>query len=212
MRTEEIKKAEELSTRLNAILGYKPKIQKSVPTKQAKDLSFINKLSAVDVVKMKSGKDGVNGRDGSPDSPAQIADKLNTLDGAIEAKVIKGLPDYSADIQKVNKRIDTSDLRWHGGGLSTVSHDSTLTGSGTPSSPLSVVSVGPTTYSETPVGLINSSNTVYTTLHTITTVFVLAINGQFIHPSEYTVTGAGFTMGTALDSSLSGTSFTIVYQ
>ena len=51
---------------------------------------------------------------------------------------------------------------------------------------------------ETPSGLINGVNTVYTTTQTIGTVILLAFNGQFIHPSEYVVSGAGFTMNTAL--------------
>lgn len=66
-------------------------------------------------------------------------------------------------------------------------------------------------YVETPTGAINGSNKIYTTANTITTVLSLHINGQFIHPSEYTASGAGFTMGTALDSSLSGLGFTIIY-
>ncbi len=63
---------------------------------------------------------------------------------------------------------------------------------------------------ETPGGLINGVNTVYTTTQTIGTVIVLAFNGQFIAPSEYTVSGAGFTMGVALPNFPSG-SFTISY-
>jgi hypothetical protein len=42
-------------------------------------------------------------------------------------------------------------------------------------------------------------------------VFSMAINGMFIHPGEYTVSGSGFTMGTALDASLSAASFSISY-
>ncbi len=38
-----------------------------------------------------------------------------------------------------NMPLNMNDMRWHGGGLSKVSHDTTLTGEGTPSSPLSVV-------------------------------------------------------------------------
>lgn len=76
---------------------------------------------------------------------------------------------------------------------------------------LSAGGAGSTVYNETPTGNIDGANKDYTTAQTITTVQMLAINGQFIHPSEYTVTGAGFTMGTALDASLSGLSFTIVY-
>jgi hypothetical protein len=37
-------------------------------------------------------KDGEQGKDGSPDTPNQIADKLNTLTAVIDAKVIKNLP------------------------------------------------------------------------------------------------------------------------
>jgi len=49
----------------------------------------------------------------------------------LEPKNIKGLP------------INMADMRWHGGGgLSSVSTDSTLTGNGTPSNPLHVVSSG----------------------------------------------------------------------
>ncbi len=86
------------------------------------------------------------------DSPEKIADKLNTLTYAIDAKVIKGVvvkEDYEKHVSKINKyidsnkeRIDTNDLRWHGAGLSRVSHDTTMTGEGTVSSPLSVVGGG----------------------------------------------------------------------
>lgn len=64
---------------------------------------------------------------------------------------------------------------------------------------------------ETPQGAINSSNKVYTTQHTITTVIGLWINNEFVHPSEYTVMGASIVMVTPLDSSLSGTTFLINY-
>lgn len=69
-----------------------------------------------------------------------------------------------------------------------------------------------TVYTETPSGAINSSNKTYTVLHTINNVFSFAINGMYIHPSEYSTSGSTITFVTALDSSLSGTSFTIVYQ
>jgi hypothetical protein len=65
----------------------------------------------------------------------------------LETQDIKGLPNMN-------------DQRWHGGGLTTVSHDATLTGTGTSSSPLSVVGGGVTV--ETPTGLVNSSNSVFT--------------------------------------------------
>lgn len=120
---------------------------------------------------LRSGKDGANGRDGkdAPElQPLEIADKLNTLTGVLDAKVIGNFPaqvtadDVISELKskKGNDRLDISnirngeqlaaaaqkismnDMRWHGAGLSTVSHDDTLTGNGTPSSPLSVVGGG----------------------------------------------------------------------
>lgn len=67
-------------------------------------------------------------------------------------------------------------------------------------------------YSETPGGLINGSNKTYTTLNNITTVIRVTLNGEDIDPSQYSTSGSGFTMGTAIPSSFSGTPFTIVYS
>lgn len=64
---------------------------------------------------------------------------------------------------------------------------------------------------ETPGGLINGSNVTYTTVNPINTVIGIWLNGEFIGPSEYTVSGSGFTMGTAIPGSFSGSEFTIVY-
>ena len=72
--------------------------------------------------------------------------------------------------------------------------------------------IGGSIYTETPTGLINGSNVTYTVLHDITTVYSFAINGQFIHPSEYSVSGNEITMIGALPSVLSGSSFTIIYS
>ena len=76
-----------------------------------------------------------------------------------------------------------------------------------------------TVYTETPSGLINGSNTTYTTVHTINNIFSMAINGTYLHPQDvgagtgdYTVSGSTITFLTALPSSLAGTSFTVVYQ
>lgn len=68
-----------------------------------------------------------NGKDGSPDSPIDIKNKLETLqdDERLDAKAIKGLPNFDKRFEsiqdQVNKKIDhkkfnMSDLRWHGGG------------------------------------------------------------------------------------------------
>jgi len=68
-----------------------------------------------------------------------------------------------------------------------------------------------TIYTETPTGLINGVNRTYTVLHPIAKVLVYSINGMYIHPNEYTTSAAAITMGTALDASLSGKEFTIIY-
>lgn len=45
-----------------------------------------------------------NGKDGSPDTPEQIADKLNTLEGKVDKKVIKGLSDLETRIETIANR------------------------------------------------------------------------------------------------------------
>ena len=65
--------------------------------------------------------------------------------------------------------------------------------------------------SETPGGLINSSNKVYTLTRIPKFIFSFYINGMFIHPAEYTQAGTTITFGTALPSSLSGKGFTITF-
>jgi hypothetical protein len=101
-------------------------------------------------------------------SPMDIAEKLNTLESSLDSKVISNLPivptakeivdeirslkgNDRLDISNIRngenlasaaQKINTLDQRWHGGGLSSVSHDATLTGNGTSSSPLSVVGGG----------------------------------------------------------------------
>lgn len=67
-------------------------------------------------------------------------------------------------------------------------------------------------YTETPSGLIDGSNTTYTTAHTINMVFDFSINGEYIHPSEYTAIGNNITFITPLPAQLSGTVFTIIYS
>lgn len=98
-----------------------------------------------------SGIDGKDGKDGSPDTPENIAAKINTLEGLIELKTLKGVDSILSPYEKRIGSLEKSnalnpkgpiDQRFRGGGLSSVSHDSTLTGLGTVASPLSVASSG----------------------------------------------------------------------
>lgn len=51
----------------------------------------VDGLNGIDGV---DGKDGKDGKDGSPDTPEQIVVKINTLEGEIEPKAIKGLDKF----------------------------------------------------------------------------------------------------------------------
>lgn len=66
-------------------------------------------------------------------------------------------------------------------------------------------------YAETPSGSIDGNNKIFSVTRNINKIILFAINGQIIHPSEYTVSTNKITFGTALDSSLSTTSFTLLY-
>ena len=200
-------KVDELSKRLNKILGNSPTKSSSFKTfkKSSKDLSFVNNLTGIDLVKMKSGKDGIDGKDGSPDTPQEIANKLNTLVEAIEASVIKGLPKVKDLIDELKKGqylepknikglpINMNDMRWHGsGGLSSVSHDATLSGNGTSASPLSVVGgVGIPVKGE----VVDGSGTTFT-LDFAPATGTLALFGagqRLFETSEYSVVGVVIT-------------------
>jgi hypothetical protein len=52
------------------------------------------------------GKDGENGKDGSPDTPTQIVEKLETLEGdtRLDKKAIKGLEEMEKDLETVKAR------------------------------------------------------------------------------------------------------------
>jgi hypothetical protein len=77
------------------------------------------------------GKDGVEipglpGKDGSPDTPDEIVEKLNTLEEVVESSVIKGLPKLEDFLKQIKKgkllelrdiKGAPLDLRWHGGGI-----------------------------------------------------------------------------------------------
>ncbi len=70
-------------------------------------------------------KDGDPGKDGSPDTPKEIADKLNTLKGKVDIKVIEGLQQQLTHIDKnmqiLRSRVSTSGSGG-GGGMSTPLH------------------------------------------------------------------------------------------
>ena len=124
------------------------------------------------------GAPGKDGKDGSPDSPIQIADKLNTLTGAVDVSVIRGaiskkdleVKDKKVEdgMAKIDGRIKLIDQRWGahggGGGLKAVAHDTTLSGDGTSGDPLSVVGGSGGGFTELAFsGAVDGSNAYFTT-------------------------------------------------
>jgi Asp-tRNA(Asn)/Glu-tRNA(Gln) amidotransferase C subunit len=64
---------------------------------------------------------------------------------------------------------------------------------------------------ETPVGLINGINKVYTISRSVNAVLLFSINGMVVHNSEYSISGNTITFTTALPADLATTSFTITF-
>lgn len=152
------------------------------------------------------GKDGENGKDGKDAETIEVPTIKDIVKEIKKGKLLE-LKDIKG------AKLDMNDQRWHGGGLTSVSHDSTLSGSGTSSSPLSVVASAPTWAKETPSGLINGINKTYIILHTPTTNSMnLIINGQvYTEGIDYSVSGTTITMVVALDSVFSTLPFVAMY-
>lgn len=77
--------------------------------------------------------------------------------------------------------------------------------------PIPLTSGSVTHYAETPNEAIDGARTVFTVDNTITFVIGIYMNGQFIHPADYSYTGNEITFGTAPDISYAGLPFTVVY-
>jgi hypothetical protein len=93
---------------------------------------------------------------------------------------------------KIDGRIKAVDMRWHGGGLSKVSTDTTLTGNGTSSSPLSVVGGGSFSgLQEKSLTTPNGSTQTFAFTHTPKMIFWGGAL-QFLN-TDYTVSGTSIT-------------------
>jgi hypothetical protein len=90
---------------------------------------------------------------------------------------------------RIDGRIKLIDQRWHGGGLSKVVTDATLSGSGTASSPLTVISAGSGTgYSiENLSSQISAGNVTFTAVHF--PVYLVVDNGTYFANEDFTISG-----------------------
>lgn len=106
------------------------RIEKPKDGKDADEDSIFNKL----LVKIPKPKDGIDGKDGSPDTPEQIAEKINNLEERIEIKTIKGLKTYFDNISKKIQEVKSSKNNGkRGGGASNTIHESHSVNSSTTS-------------------------------------------------------------------------------
>lgn len=69
------------------------------------------------------GDKGDKGDNGSPDKPEEIATKLNTLEGAVDMKVIIGLQEMFANIQRAFNRREKGGGSSSGGGMGNWVHE-----------------------------------------------------------------------------------------
>ena len=89
--------------------------------------------------------------------------------------------DLLSGIQKIDGRFKLIDQRWHGAGLSKVSTDATLTGTGTSSNPLSVVGGGGGFTVLSATGTVNGSNQIFTFTQVPT---FLVVDGAFYQKTD----------------------------
>lgn len=162
----------------------------------------------------RDGEDGLDGKDGKDGERGPKGDRGERgpegKPGASGNTVRVGWGAHPLQVQALGVVIDknTRVINFKGTGLSSV----TRLPNGVVEVNVQAGGAGSTIYTETPSGTIDGVNTTYTTANTITTVYNLAINGQFLHPTtDYTVAGTTITMVTALPANLSGLPFTITY-
>ena len=126
---------------------------------------------------------------------------MNDLKTYIETHMptLPVIKDYTDEIEALKKQIEALEKRplgKAGGGVSDLAVK---------------YSIGRLAQKETPSGDIDGANTTYTVKNQIHAVISFVINGEHITDDLYTVAGNTIEFDTALDASLSGTSFRIVY-
>ncbi len=149
------------------------------------------------------GKDGVAGRDGlhGQDGHTHTHEELKAIIAPLIPKVVPALApevDVEAIASQVEKRVNARASRRVGG-----VH--------TPGDNHFVASLFRIIQTETPTGVIDGNNKVFTVKASINAIFSLILNGQSVHPVEYSFANSTITFVVAPDASLSGLSFTIVY-
>lgn len=149
------------------------------------------------------------------DTPDEVVEKINKSTKKIAKERVEGLEQAimnSASSAVASLPVTTmlvngkrsKNLSFTGSGVSTSTQGDTTT--------VTVTSgAGSTVYVETPNEAIDGVTTAFTVDNSITKVISIHINGQFIHPVDYSVAGSTITFGVAPDAALIGLPFTVVY-
>ena len=107
--------------------------------------------------------DGEPGTNGSPDMPLDIAKKLNTLDGEVDKKVIKGLTEELAGISASIRSVAARSKKQIAGGGDVVVAGANVTITRTAGGKRSIAATAGGGVSwEIPVGTVDDSNTTFT--------------------------------------------------
>lgn len=188
-----------------------------------RDLSFISKLTGVKKEAPKPKLSVYGPFSPRPklepvyESAEQIAEKLNTLIGAIDPAVINGFVTIDDIIEALKNRkdvfdisvirngeflsraaqrkpIDNTDERYHGGGdVVTAGTNVTITINSNGQKVISASS-GTSTSFETPVGTINDTNVTFTVTHT--PIYIVQNGFQYFDGAGYTIAGLTVTLST----------------
>ena len=159
----------------------------------------------------KDGRNGINGKDGKKGERGMDGigirgrdgrDGKNGKDAIIPKDIVPNvIKELKGKKLLSSKDIDMSDMRWHGGGLSKVITDSTLTGQGTGASPLSVVNSSSITFVMNEI--VSGSGATFTLANTPVALSVAVyIRGQrALLGTDYTISGKIITTTNSLSAS-----------
>lgn len=192
---------------VKGLIDYVVKLAK--PKKGIDYVDGKNGKDGRDGIDGKNGIDGRDGIDGNLIDGKTIAERLNKYKGVLSIDVLEGVASKKelqsqesrilAGMTKIEGRIKATDQRWHGGGLSQVYHDSTLSGTGTSSNPLTVIGGG--TWYQDEIVAESTTGTSFSLLHTPTNIVFLYKNGQYLVSGvgrDYTRTGTSITLTDSL--------------
>lgn len=156
------------------------------------------------------GEQGEKGADGTTLQPDQAVDLVNSAKAKLSLSSVAGLSEELRFLKRAVREKAGKQISGSGDSVSAGANISVTRTNGRKVIAVTGIT-GTTFYAETPTGAVNGSNKIYTVANTITTILNFTINGVYIHPADYSFAGTTITFTTALDASLTGLPFTVVY-